>query len=288
MSVRLTIPSAPGQSREDIHKAFVMLGTAVFFLAVNCTFGTTTVLANGVPVWRQSVRGEPLYAMVSLNPWLLARQNTLSLVLSDIPDRALRAGGCQYVLSKRSADGVARQASVVWSEAEVGKDAPPPRSWQLPVELPAASGALPPLPGAALGKPQVEEAATRAVLALHAALAAGRSEAALALLQGGLVRQAVAHGVPEKLYGEGVAQVMKRILAGQDLRLAPLEPAEMEYLHGPGDVVLVQRRGYGRSPLILMNSSAGELAGDVHWLGGPQGGLMLDVRLVPEAVQWQH
>jgi hypothetical protein len=265
-----------------------MIGTAVFFIAVNCTFGTTTLLANGVPVWRQSVQGEPLYATVSLNPWLTARQNTLSLVLSDIPDRALRAGGCQYVLSKRSSEGLAQQGSVVWTEADAVGDALTPRSWQLPVELPAGSSALPSLPGASLGKPQVEEAATRAVLALHVALAAGRTEAALALLQGGLDRQAVAHGVPEKLYREGVAQVMKRILAGQGQRVADLNLTELEFLHGPGDVVLVQRRGYGRSPLILMNSSAGELAGDVHWLGGAQGGLMLDVTLVPEAVQWQH
>ncbi len=265
-----------------------MIGSTVFFLAVHCTFGTTTVLANGVPVWRQSVQGEPLYATISLNPWLQPRQNTLTLVLSDIPDRERRAGGCQYVLSKRSSDGLARQAEVSWAEANAAGDALPPRTWQLPLELPAASNILPPLPGASLAKPQVEEAAARAVLALHAALASGRMEGVLALLQGGLARQAAAHGVPEKLYGEGVAQVMKRILAGQGLRLARLAPTELEFLHGPGDVVLVQRRGYGRSPVILLNSSAGELAGDVHWLGGAQGDLMLDVRVIPEAVQWQH
>lgn len=265
-----------------------MIGTAVFFLAVNCSFGTTTIFANGVPVWRQSVQGEPLYATVSLNPWLAPGQNTLTLALSDIPDRSQRARGCRYLLSRQSAEGLAQQGSAVWTEADAGGDAPPPRTWHLPLDIKNGVAALPRLPAASTGKPQVEGAALRDILDLHAALAAGRSEVALPLLKGGLLRQAASLGVPEKLYREGVAQLIKRILTGKDLVVAPLAPAELEYLHGPGDVVLVQRRGYGRSPVILAHSSAGELSGDLHWIGGAQGGLQWDLRFIPQAVQWQH
>lgn len=265
-----------------------MIEATVFFIAVNCAFGTTTILANGVPIWRQSVQREPLYATVTLNPWLVSRQNVLSVILSDIPDRNSRAGGCQYALSQRNANGLSRQASASWSEGNVASDGPPPRTWQFHLEPPDRMPALPPLPGTTLEKPQVEHAAVRATLALHAALAAGRTEAALALLQGWLSREAESYGVQRKLYQDGVAQLINRILAGNELSVAELAPAELEFLHGSGDVVLVQRRGYGRSPVILMHSSAGELAGDVHWIGGAQGGIHLDLRVVPEAVQWQH
>jgi hypothetical protein len=158
----------------------------------------------------------------------------------------------------------------------------------LPLDVKNGVAALPLPLVASTGKPQVEEAALRDILDLHAALAAGQSKVALLLLQAGLLRQAASLGVPEKLYREGVAQLIERILAGKDLIVAPLAPAELEYLHGPGDVVLVQRRGYGRSPVILAHSSAGELSGELHWIGGAPGVLQWDLRLIPKAVQWQH
>ncbi len=271
-----------------ILKAYSVIGSTVFFLVVHCTFGTSTVLANGNPIWRRSVQGEPLYAVVSLNPWLTSGKNTLTLILSDIPSADQRKKGCRYLLSKRNNDTLTHYSEIFWSESNTNNDAIPVRTWHLGLQVDGPWNTSRALPTGSLKKPEIEEAATRAVMNLHSALSSGSLKSALSQLKFGLVQQASAYQIPEKMYVEGTIQVMRKIMSGNGFHVAPLVPSDLEFLYGPGDIVLVQRRGYGRSPVIAMNSTNGELSGDVHWVGGIQGDLILEIRLIPEAGQWQH